>query len=142
MLHTHCSFVVCSLECCKGVLTVHTLTPSHPHTLTGDRMDGYQKKKYISKLIFIFLLGNDIDFGHQEAVNLLSSVHFSEKQIVRQLFFTNFPRYYVSLFQLFLRKFSHIVTSLSFFYTTFPHFWCFKKHFPSLSPRVTCLCQF
>ena len=67
-------------------------------------MDGYQKKKYISKLIFIFLLGNDIDFGHQEAVNLLSSVHFSEKQIVRQLFFTNFPRYYVSLFQLFLRK--------------------------------------
>jgi AP-2 complex subunit alpha len=47
----------------------------------GDRMDGYQKKKYVSKLIFIFLLGNDIDFGHQEAVNLLSSVHFSEKQI-------------------------------------------------------------
>ena len=45
-------------------------------------MDGYQKKKYVSKLIFIFLLGNDIDFGHQEAVNLLSSVHFSEKQIV------------------------------------------------------------
>ena len=47
-------------------------------------MDGYQKKKYVSKLIFIFLLGNDIDFGHQEAVNLLSSVHFSEKQIVRE----------------------------------------------------------
>ena len=47
-------------------------------------MDGYQKKKYVSKLIFIFLLGNDIDFGHQEAVNLLSSVHFSEKQIVRR----------------------------------------------------------
>ena len=49
---------------------------------SGDRLDGYQKKKYVCKLLFIFLLGNDIDFGHQEAVNLLSSVRFSEKQIV------------------------------------------------------------
>lgn len=48
----------------------------------GDRLDGYQKKKYVCKLVFIFLLGNDIDFGQQEAVNLLSSVRFSEKQIV------------------------------------------------------------
>ena len=47
----------------------------------NDRLDGYQKKKYVCKLLFIFLLGNDIDFGHQEAVNLLSSVRFSEKQI-------------------------------------------------------------
>ena len=56
---------------------------SYPlHTLPDDRLDGYQKKKYVCKLLFIFLLGNDIDFGHQEAVNLLSSVRFSEKQIV------------------------------------------------------------
>lgn len=47
----------------------------------GDRLDGYNKKKYVCKLVFIFLLGNDVDFGHQEAVNLLSSVRFSEKQI-------------------------------------------------------------
>ncbi|KAL5503628.1 hypothetical protein EMCRGX_G010605 [Ephydatia muelleri] len=46
-----------------------------------DKLDGYQKKKYVCKLLFIFLLGNDVDFGHQEAVNLLSSNHFSEKQI-------------------------------------------------------------
>lgn len=45
-------------------------------------MDGYQKKKYVCKLLFIFLLGNDIDFGHMEAVNLLSSNRYSEKQIV------------------------------------------------------------
>ena len=45
-------------------------------------MDGYQKKKYVCKLLFIFLLGNDIDFGHMEAVNLLSSNKYSEKQIV------------------------------------------------------------
>lgn len=40
------------------------------------------------KLVFIFLLGNDIDFGYQEAVNLLSSSRFSEKQIVSILLAT------------------------------------------------------
>ncbi|KAI3378849.1 hypothetical protein SNEBB_007915 [Seison nebaliae] len=48
----------------------------------GDRaLDGYQKKKYVCKLIFIFLHGYDIDFGYNEAVNLLSSNKYSEKQI-------------------------------------------------------------
>lgn len=52
----------------------------------GDKtLDGYQKKKYVCKLLFIFLLGHDIDFGHMEAVNLLSSNKYSEKQIVRYL---------------------------------------------------------
>ena len=32
--------------------------------------------------MFIFLLGNDINFGYQEAVNLLSSIKYTEKQIV------------------------------------------------------------
>lgn len=50
---------------------------------TGDKtLDGYQKKKYVCKLLFIFLLGHDIDFGHMEAVNLLSSNKYTEKQIV------------------------------------------------------------
>ena len=49
---------------------------------TDEKLDGYQKKKYVCKLLFIFLLGIDIDFGYQEAVNLLSSLKFSEKQIV------------------------------------------------------------
>ena len=49
----------------------------------GDKqLDGYQKKKYVCKLLFIFLLGHDIDFGHMEAVNLLSSIKYTEKQIV------------------------------------------------------------
>lgn len=48
----------------------------------GDKaLDGYQKKKYVCKLLFIFLLGNDIDFGHMEAVNLLNSNKYTEKQI-------------------------------------------------------------
>jgi AP-2 complex subunit alpha len=53
----------------------------------GDKtLDGYQKKKYVCKLLFIFLLGHDIDFGHMEAVNLLSSNKYSEKQIVSHFF--------------------------------------------------------
>ena len=52
--------------------------------LQGDKtLDGYQKKKYVCKLLFIFLLGHDIDFGQIEAVNLLSSNKYTEKQIVR-----------------------------------------------------------
>uniref|UniRef100_A0A3P9MDC8 AP-2 complex subunit alpha n=1 Tax=Oryzias latipes TaxID=8090 RepID=A0A3P9MDC8_ORYLA len=48
----------------------------------GDKaLDGYGKKKYVCKLLFIFLLGHDIDFGHMEAVNLLSSNKYTEKQI-------------------------------------------------------------
>ncbi len=37
--------------------------------------------RYVCKLLFIFLLGHDIDFGHIEAVNLLSSNKYTEKQI-------------------------------------------------------------
>lgn len=52
----------------------------------GDKaLDGYSKKKYVCKLLFIFLLGHDIDFGHMEAVNLLSSNKYTEKQIVSVL---------------------------------------------------------
>ena len=52
----------------------------------GDKaLDGYSKKKYVCKLLFIFLLGHDIDFGHMEAVNLLSSNKYTEKQIVSPL---------------------------------------------------------
>lgn len=54
----------------------------------GDKaLDGYSKKKYVCKLLFIFLLGHDIDFGHMEAVNLLSSNKYTEKQIVSVLMF-------------------------------------------------------
>jgi AP-2 complex subunit alpha len=50
--------------------------------LADKPLDGYQKKKYVCKLLFIFLLGHDIDFGYMEAVNLLSSIKYTEKQIV------------------------------------------------------------
>ncbi|KAJ3325522.1 hypothetical protein HDU76_013151 [Blyttiomyces sp. JEL0837] len=44
-------------------------------------LNGYQKKKYVAKLIYMYILGWEVDFGHMEAVNLLSSTKYSEKQI-------------------------------------------------------------
>jgi AP-2 complex subunit alpha len=46
------------------------------------KLDGYQKKKYVAKLLYMYILGYEIDFGHMEAVNLLSSQKYSEKQLV------------------------------------------------------------
>ncbi|CEM38603.1 unnamed protein product [Vitrella brassicaformis CCMP3155] len=42
-------------------------------------LSGYDRKKYIWKLLYAFMLGYDIDFGHMEAVNLVSSNKYSEK---------------------------------------------------------------
>ncbi|KAK4049735.1 hypothetical protein OIO90_005316 [Microbotryomycetes sp. JL221] len=44
-------------------------------------LDGRQKKKYISKIIFTAILGYNVDIGHMEAVNLITSQKYSEKQI-------------------------------------------------------------
>ena len=66
---------------------------NHNTLTTGGKksLDGYNRKKYVSKLLFIFLLGNDLEFGHLEAVNLLSAAKFSEKQIV-SLWFCKLPK--------------------------------------------------
>ncbi|KAI8913742.1 adaptin N terminal region-domain-containing protein [Powellomyces hirtus] len=45
------------------------------------QLSGRQKKKYVCKLLYMYILGWDVDFGHMEAVNLLSSPKYSEKQI-------------------------------------------------------------
>ncbi|KAJ7630938.1 adaptin N terminal region-domain-containing protein [Roridomyces roridus] len=45
-------------------------------------LDGYQKKKYVAKIIFTYILGYKVDVGHMEAVNLISSPKYSEKQIL------------------------------------------------------------
>ncbi|CBX99894.1 similar to Adaptor protein complex AP-2 [Plenodomus lingam JN3] len=44
-------------------------------------LNGYQKKKYVCKLLYIYILGWNVDFGHLEAVNLISAMKYSEKQI-------------------------------------------------------------
>lgn len=43
---------------------------------------GYQLKKYVWKIIYMMMLGVEIDFGHMEAVNLISSSKYSEKNVV------------------------------------------------------------
>ncbi|KAG8899530.1 hypothetical protein FRB99_006583 [Tulasnella sp. 403] len=40
-----------------------------------------QRKKYVAKIIFTYILGYKVDVGHMEAVNLISSSKYSEKQI-------------------------------------------------------------
>lgn len=45
------------------------------------QLDGYQKKKYLSKIVFTYILGYQVDIGHMEAVNLVASNKYSEKQI-------------------------------------------------------------
>lgn len=49
----------------------------------NNNLNGYQKKKYICKLLYICLQGNTdtIDFGLKEAFQLLDSNTFSEKQL-------------------------------------------------------------
>jgi len=44
-------------------------------------VDGYDRRKYVSKILYMYLLGYDIDFGYLEAINLLSSLKFQEKLI-------------------------------------------------------------
>lgn len=75
----------------------------------GDKtLDGYQKKKYVCKLLFIFLLGHDIDFGHMEAVNLLSSNKYSEKQIVSKTIGLAICNIYNNV------RLTHIILGISF----------------------------
>ena len=42
-------------------------------------LTGYDKKKYVWKLIYIHILGYEIDFGHNYSADLITSVKFSEK---------------------------------------------------------------
>lgn len=41
--------------------------------------------RYVAKVIFTYILGYKVDIGHMEAVNLISSSKYSEKQIVSTL---------------------------------------------------------
>ncbi|PWN95848.1 putative alpha-adaptin C [Tilletiopsis washingtonensis] len=45
------------------------------------QLDGYSRKKYLSKILFTSILGYSVDIGHMEAVNLIASPKYSEKQI-------------------------------------------------------------
>ncbi|KAI8914415.1 adaptin N terminal region-domain-containing protein [Gorgonomyces haynaldii] len=44
-------------------------------------LNGYNKKKYVAKLLYMYILGFEVDIGHLEAVTLMQSIKFQEKQI-------------------------------------------------------------
>eukprot|EP00920_Eleutheroschizon_duboscqi_P016538 GHVT01039200.1.p1 GENE.GHVT01039200.1~~GHVT01039200.1.p1 ORF type:complete len:454 (+),score=129.09 GHVT01039200.1:1110-2471(+) len=43
------------------------------------RLSGYDRKKYVWKLVYCHMLGVQIDFGHMEIIHLISSEKYSEK---------------------------------------------------------------
>jgi hypothetical protein len=45
----------------------------------------------VAKIIFTYILGYKVDVGHMEAVNLISSPKYSEKQIVSDIAAIIFP---------------------------------------------------
>ena len=47
----------------------------------GKGLDSYSAKKYSLKLIYVYMLGYDVDFGHMEAVNLITGSKYSEKSV-------------------------------------------------------------
>lgn len=54
---------------------------------TNPKMKGGDRKKYICKLLYIYMLGYEIEFGHMEAIELLSSKVYSEKHTVNFIVF-------------------------------------------------------
>jgi Adaptin N terminal region len=46
------------------------------------KLDGYNLRKYVWKLVYMYMLGYDVDIGHMQAVNLTASNNFLEKLAV------------------------------------------------------------
>ena len=46
---------------------------------TGKSLSGYEKKKDVWKLVYIYILGYQVDFGYNHSLDLITSTKFSEK---------------------------------------------------------------
>lgn len=44
-------------------------------------LSAYDRKKYVWKLVYIHILGYEVDFGHDQVINLVSSSTFQEKTV-------------------------------------------------------------
>eukprot|EP00879_Flechtneria_rotunda_P008959 GHRR01009380.1.p1 GENE.GHRR01009380.1~~GHRR01009380.1.p1 ORF type:complete len:1159 (+),score=411.60 GHRR01009380.1:174-3479(+) len=44
-------------------------------------LTAYDRKKYIWKLLYIYMLGYDVEFGHKQACDLIPAQKYSEKQV-------------------------------------------------------------
>jgi len=80
-------------------------------------LDGYQKKKYLAKVIFTYILGYKVDTGHMEAVNLISSNKYSEKQIVSFGRFSYLDRISVQRVEVSLNPHPATITGLSSYHS-------------------------
>eukprot|EP00298_Acanthocystis_sp_HF-20_P010851 c19087_g1_i1.p1 GENE.c19087_g1_i1~~c19087_g1_i1.p1 ORF type:complete len:992 (+),score=364.22 c19087_g1_i1:72-3047(+) len=49
--------------------------------LTEASLSSYHKKKYVWKMLYIYILGYELDFGHMEAINLVCGHVYSEKSV-------------------------------------------------------------
>jgi len=58
---------------------------SQPHSkhklISSNDLSSYQRKKYVWKLVYIHVLGYDVDFGHKEIIGLVKSSKTAEKQV-------------------------------------------------------------
>ena len=48
---------------------------------THRTLTAYERKKYVLKLLYIYMLGYNVDFGHTEALKLISATTYGEKQV-------------------------------------------------------------
>jgi len=48
---------------------------------TSGKLSSYDKKKYVWKLVYINMMGYDVDFGHMEMISLVSSPSYAEKLV-------------------------------------------------------------
>eukprot|EP00529_Nitzschia_sp_RCC80_P041577 CAMPEP_0113473084 /NCGR_PEP_ID=MMETSP0014_2-20120614/17856_1 /TAXON_ID=2857 /ORGANISM="Nitzschia sp." /LENGTH=205 /DNA_ID=CAMNT_0000365829 /DNA_START=150 /DNA_END=764 /DNA_ORIENTATION=+ /assembly_acc=CAM_ASM_000159 len=48
---------------------------------SNNALNSYQRKKYVWKLVYIHVLGYDVDFGHAEVLALVRSNKYSEKHV-------------------------------------------------------------
>ncbi|MCD7464184.1 hypothetical protein HAX54_052256 [Datura stramonium] len=51
----------------------------------------YEKKKYVWKMLYIYMLGYDVDFGHMEAVSLISAPKYPRSSVRRRSACSSFP---------------------------------------------------
>lgn len=51
------------------------------HFKEATKLTPYQKKKYVWKMLYIYVLGYEVDFGHMEALNLITAPGYSEKTV-------------------------------------------------------------
>ncbi|DBA96016.1 hypothetical protein WJX77_003113 [Trebouxia sp. C0004] len=48
---------------------------------SGNVLSEYDKKKYVWKLLYIYMLGYDVEFGHKQAADLIPVNKYAEKQV-------------------------------------------------------------